>query len=422
MYLVHSEDQEQLTSQLAVDRFGLPGLQGSEGQPLDGGENICGRGRYGVLLPLVVSRFALTAPLPGIGPASVALERAATARSILYRALPAMKAMVLAAGLGTRLRPITYELPKPMVPVLDRPVMGHIVGMLERQGFDELVANLHYFPDEIKGYFGSRLTYRYEPELLGTAGGVRNAADFFGDEPVVVVSGDALTDLDLNTLVERHRSAGGVATLTVKKVPDTREYGVVIHDAEGRVQGFQEKPDPAEALSDLGNCGIYCFSAEIFDYFPDGDPVDWAQDVFPVLLDNDVPFYVHEIDAYWNDVGSLDELRQGTWDALDGKLGLAVSGSSVVKGVTFGEGSDLDDVEIVSGPVWVGAGVSFGSDVRLIGPVAIGDGSTVGDGVALRDSIVFPGTDVAAGEILIGAIRGGSGIIQRARPLEALGS
>src|SRR5438093_10463888 len=166
-----------------------------------------------------------------------------------------MKAMVLAAGLGTRLKPITFEIPKPMVPVLDRPVMAHILGLLRRQGFDEVIANLHYFPDTIRDYFGDAIEYRYEEELLGTAGGVRNVADFCGDELVVVVSGDALTDVDLNALVERHRAAGGIATLTVKKVPDTREYGVVIHDADGRIQGFQEKPDPAEALSDLGNCG-----------------------------------------------------------------------------------------------------------------------------------------------------------------------
>ncbi|MEJ7717264.1 MAG: nucleotidyltransferase family protein [Thermoleophilaceae bacterium] len=231
-----------------------------------------------------------------------------------------MKAMVLAAGLGTRLQPITFEVPKPMVPVLDRPVMAHIVDLLDAQGFDDLVANLHWFPDEIRGYFGDRFEWRYEEELLGTAGGVRNVADFFGDDPVVVVSGDALTDLDVAALVERHRQAGGIGTLSVKRVANTREYGVVIHDEDGRVQGFQEKPDPEEALSDLANCGIYCFSPEIFDYFPDDDPVDWAKDVFPVLLDNDVPFHVHEIDAYWNDVGSLEELRQGTFAALEGSL------------------------------------------------------------------------------------------------------
>jgi mannose-1-phosphate guanylyltransferase len=331
-----------------------------------------------------------------------------------------MKAMVLAAGLGTRLKPITYEIPKPMVPVLDRPVMAHIVGMLERQGFTDLIANLHYYPDTIRDYFGDRLSYRFEEELLGTAGGVRNVSDFFGDDLVVVVSGDALTDTDLNALTERHRAAGGIATLTVKKVDDTREYGVVIHDADGRIQGFQEKPDPAEALSELGNCGIYCFSPEIFDYFPDAPFADWAHDVFPALLANDVPFHVHEIDDYWNDVGSLGELRQGTWDALNGELRLDVTGATAAEGVTAGEGSSLDGVEVVEGPVWVGAGVSFGSGVRLIGPVAIGDGASVGDGAALRDTIVFPGTDVPAGDILIGAIHGGTGIMDRMRPLDAL--
>ncbi len=334
-----------------------------------------------------------------------------------------MKAMVLAAGLGTRLKPLTFEVPKPMVPVLDRPVMAHIVNLLQSQGFDELIANLHYYPDTIRDYFGDRLTYRYEEELLGTAGGVRNVADFFGEDPVVVISGDALTDLDLNALVERHRSAGGIATLTVKKVPDTREYGVVIHDAEGRVQGFQEKPDPAEALSDLGNCGIYCFSPEIFDYFPDkagkdsaGMPnaskaVDWAADVFPALLDADVPFHVHQIYCYWNDVGSLDELRQGTWDALRGGLKIEVTEP----------GAGLDGVEVLGDePVWVGADVSFGDGVTLMGPVAIGDGCTIGAGAALRDTIVFPATNVEPGEILIGAIHGGSGFTERLRPLDQL--
>jgi mannose-1-phosphate guanylyltransferase/mannose-1-phosphate guanylyltransferase/phosphomannomutase len=314
-----------------------------------------------------------------------------------------MKAMVLAAGLGTRLRPLTYEIPKPMVPVLDRPVMAHILGSLKRQGFDEVIANLHYFPDAVKNYFGDRVEYRYEEELLGTAGGVRNVADFFGDDPVVVISGDALTDVDLNALVERHRSAGGIGTLTVKHVEDTQEYGVVIHDADGRIQGFQEKPDPAEALSHLGNCGIYCFSPEIFDYFPEEPFADWANDVFPALLENDVPFHVHETKEYWNDVGSLAELRQGTWDALEGRLKIDLTGQP--------EGDP---------PVWIGQGVDIGSDVRLMGPVAIGDGCRIGDGAALRDTIVFPGTEVAPGTIAIGAILGRGGIVEAMRSLDEL--
>jgi mannose-1-phosphate guanylyltransferase len=257
-----------------------------------------------------------------------------------------------------------------MVPVLERPVMAHIVRLLESQGFDELIANLHWLPDAIRGYFGDRLEYRYEPELLGAAGGVRNVRDFFGEEPVVVISGDALTDLDVRALVERHRSAGGVATLTVKSVPDTNEYGVVIHDEDGRVQGFQEKPDAAEALSELANCGIYCFSPAIFDFFPAEDPVDWADDVFPALLDHDVPFHVHEIDSYWNDVGSLAELRQGTWDALEGRVRLEVAGQEPRDGLHVGAGTELPgDLELVEPPAWIGERCELGRDLRLIGPV-----------------------------------------------------
>src|SRR6202047_4399026 len=155
-----------------------------------------------------------------------------------------MRAMVLVAGLGTRLRPLTYEITKPMVPVLDRPVMEHIVDLLDRYGFNEVIANLHYFPETIREHFGDRLEYRYEPELLGTAGGVRACADFFGSEPFLVISGDALTDIDLTALVSRHRESAGVATLAVKQVPDTREFGVVLHDRDGRITGFQEKPSP----------------------------------------------------------------------------------------------------------------------------------------------------------------------------------
>jgi mannose-1-phosphate guanylyltransferase/mannose-1-phosphate guanylyltransferase/phosphomannomutase len=326
-----------------------------------------------------------------------------------------MKAMVLAAGLGTRLRPLTYEITKPMVPVLDRPVMEHILDLLARHSIEQVIANLHYFPESIREYFGERISYRYEEELLGTAGGVRACADFFGDEPFLVISGDALTDIDLTALAARHRETGGVATLAVKKVADTREYGVVLHDRDGRITGFQEKPAPEEALSDLGNCGIYVFSPEIFDYFPQRPFVDWAHDVFPVLLENDVPFHIHEVGEYWNDVGSLAELKQGTFDALRGELRLEIDGEEVAPGVLLaGEGSLAPDSE-VEGPAWIGREVRLGAGVRLTGPVVIGDGASVGEGAQLRESIVFPGTDLAAGAILIGAIAGHSGILQSLR-------
>ncbi len=326
-----------------------------------------------------------------------------------------MRAMVLAAGLGTRLRPLTYEITKPMVPVLDRPVMEHILELLAAHGFEQVIANLHYFPDSIREYFGERLSYSYEQELLGTAGGVRKCASFFGEDSFVVISGDALTDIDLSAFAARHLETGGVATLAVKQVADTREYGVVLHGRDGRITGFQEKPAPEEALSDLGNCGIYAFSPRIFDYFPERPFVDWAQDVFPVLLENDVPFYIHETREYWNDVGSLSELRQGTFDALRGELRLQVDGEEVSPGVVVAGESPLRADTEVEGPVWIGRDVRLGEGVRLMGPIVLGDGASVGAGAQLRESIVFPGTEIAGEAILIGAIAGHGGILQSLR-------
>jgi mannose-1-phosphate guanylyltransferase len=334
-----------------------------------------------------------------------------------------MRAMVLAAGLGTRLRPITYEMPKPMVPVLNRPVMEHILRLLSRHGFNETIANLHWFPDLIEGYFGDgsasgvSLAYSREERLLGTSGGVRNARDFLGDS-FLVISGDALTDIDLGAMRSFHESHDGIATLATRRVDDTSQFGVVITGSDGRIQGFQEKPQPSEALSDLANCGIYMFRAEIFDFFPEpgtskaageGDPdgfADWAMDVFPRLLEGDVPFYSHEIDAYWNDIGNLEELREGNLDALTGAVAVEREGE-LVEG--FRSGERMEGEPALAGPVLLGPGCEIGDDVRIDGPSVIGDGVRVGDGARLREVIALPGAEVPARAVLIGAIAGTRG-------------
>jgi mannose-1-phosphate guanylyltransferase len=329
-----------------------------------------------------------------------------------------MRAMILAAGLGTRLRPITYAVPKPMVPVLNRPVMEHTVRLLARHGFSEAIANLHWFPETIEGHFGDGsafgldLTYSLEEKLLGTAGGVRNVADYLGDS-FLVVAGDALTDLDFRAMREFHESHDGIATLATKRVPDTDQYGVVIAGEDGRIQGFQEKPDPAEALSDLANTCIYMFRREIFDFFPEpgtskaagpDDPpgfTDWAMDVFPALLEGDIPFYSHEIDAYWNDIGNLDELRQGNLDALHGAVEVEPGAPEVAEGVRAT--SSLNGAEVTA-PALIGDGVEVGAGVRIDGPAIVGDGCRIGDRAQIRDSILLEGAEVPADGILIGAI------------------
>jgi mannose-1-phosphate guanylyltransferase len=332
-----------------------------------------------------------------------------------------MRAMILAAGLGTRLRPITYEMPKPMMPILNRPVMEHIVELLARHGFGEVIANLHWFPEQIRGRFGDgsgfgiELSYSQEEALLGTAGGVRNAAGFLGDD-FLIISGDALTDIDLSRMREFHQSHGGIATLATRRVDDTSQFGVVISGPDARVQGFQEKPDPAEALSDLANCGIYMFRREIFDYFlpegerskvagPDDPPgfVDWATDVFPALLENDIPFYAHEVDAYWNDIGNLEELRQGNLDALQGAVAVDPGVPEVASGIRAGDGTDLSGVNL-DPPALFGAGVTIGEDAEIVGPSVVGDRCRIGRGSRLREAILLPDAELAEASLVAGGI------------------
>jgi mannose-1-phosphate guanylyltransferase/mannose-1-phosphate guanylyltransferase/phosphomannomutase len=323
--------------------------------------------------------------------------------------------MVMAAGLGTRLRPLTYEVPKPLVPVANRPIMGHILELLRRQGSREVIANLHWFPDTIRDRFGDGsaygidLAYRYEEELLGTAGGVRNVAEFFGDEPFLVMAADALTDIDLGALRAAHDENDGIATLAVKRVSNVSEFGVVIAGSDSRIQGFQEKPDPAEALSDLASCMIYVLDPEVFDYFPDAKVVDFALDVFPALLEHDVPFHVHETDAYWNDVGSLPEYLQGNLDVLDGAVS-AEPGGAFIEPVGDEEAVEAGTAGI-AGKVLVGEGCEIDPDARIDGPLVIGESCTIGAGARVRHSVLLSGSQVPRGAIVAGAIYGHAGAL-----------
>jgi mannose-1-phosphate guanylyltransferase len=320
--------------------------------------------------------------------------------------------MLLGAGLGTRLRPVTNEIPKPLVPILGQPVMGHILRLLQRHGFHDVISNVHYLPEMIQERFGDgsdygiRLSYSHEEELLGTAGGVRNVRDFLGEGTFLIISGDALTDIDLGALWARHSEAGGIGTLALKPVEDPSQLGVVILGDDGRIQGFQEKPDPAEALSNLGSCGIYVFEPEIFDHFPDKEFVDWAQDVFPKLLERDIPLYGHEIGDYWDDVGSLEEWRQGNFDALVGDVAVDRTGSEISSGTWAEDSSTLGEQVLMEPPVYIGDGCTVGSEARLTGPVVIGAGCTIGEGAVLSDVLIWQGTEVEAGSVLNGGIAG----------------
>lgn len=326
--------------------------------------------------------------------------------------MPTFRAMIMAAGLGTRLYPLTGRTAKPMVPILNRPVMEHMLHLLRRHGVREVAANLHYHPDKIRNYFGDGsgfgidLRYNLERELLGTAGGVGAFRDYLGDGTFVVVSGDGLTDVDLTAFVAAHRENGGICTMAVKQIDDPSLYGVVVHDDERRVTGFQEKVPASEALSDLCNCGIYAFEPQIFDYVTPNQSVDWAKDVFPALLADDAPFHVWPLRSYWNDVGNIEQYRLSNFDALLGRVKLDVPGRQVGRGIWVGEGTQIEAGVRLEPPVLLGAGCLVESEAELIGPLIVGDGCVIERGAVLEGVINWDGVKTGRRSRLAGSILG----------------
>jgi NDP-sugar pyrophosphorylase family protein len=322
-----------------------------------------------------------------------------------------VRAYVMAAGLGTRLYPLTGLTSKPMVPILNRPVMEHLLKLLRRHGVTEIAANLHYHPDKIRSYFGDgsglglELRYNLEEELLGTAGGASAFREFLCAGTFLVMSGDGLTDADLTALLAEHRARGGIATMVVKRVDDPSLYGVVVHE-EGRVTGFQEKPARAKARSNLCNCGIYAFEPEVFDFVPPGEFVDWAKDVFPALLAAGLPFHCWELPSYWNDVGNIEQYRLGNFDALLGRVALDVPGREVAPGVWIGEGTEIEEGVVLEAPILLGAGCLVETEAQLIGPLIVGDGCVIERGAMLEGVIQWDGAKAGRGSRVAGSILG----------------
>jgi NDP-sugar pyrophosphorylase family protein len=320
--------------------------------------------------------------------------------------------MVLAAGLGTRLRPLTGSISKPMAPIVNRPVMYHILRLLKKHGYDEAVANLHYHPHAITNYFGRGqrvgidLRYSLEPELMGTAGGMKAVQRYLEDDTFLVISGDALTDIDLTKLLKQHKESGGIATLALKRVDDPSRFGVVIIDKDNRILGFQEKPAPGEELSTLCNCGIYIFEPQIFDFIPKDTFYDFGKELFPQFVDKAIPFYGFEIDNYWNDVGSLEQYRIGNFDALTGKVDVEIPGKEVESGIFVGEGTEIAASAKLTAPILLGDFCRVGENVSLTGPLVIGDHSIIEAGAALEGVIKWRAAQTGAGAKVLGGIIG----------------
>jgi mannose-1-phosphate guanylyltransferase len=323
-----------------------------------------------------------------------------------------MRVMIMAAGIGTRLRPLTDLMPKPMAPIANRPALYHILRLLHAHGFREVVINLHHLPDVIRGYFGDgtalgmRLEYSFEPELLGTAGGVKRNGGYLGGDTFLIMSGDALTDVDLTGLVAAHRCYGSIATMAVKEVADPSLYGVVVSDDEDRVVGFQEKPTREEARSRLCNCGMYVFEPEILDHIPAGQFDDFGKRVFPDLLRQGVPFHAHTIGAYWSDVGNLNEYMRGNGDALARRVDVEIPGVEIRPGVWVDDEAQIAASARFEPPVAIGRKCRIGDDVVIEGPCVIGEECVIGAGAHVARSLILEQTEVAPGQVVLDGIIG----------------
>jgi mannose-1-phosphate guanylyltransferase / phosphomannomutase len=316
------------------------------------------------------------------------------------------KAIVMAGGRGSRLWPLTHCRPKPLVSVANRPVMAYLLEWLRRHGVTDVLVTLHYRADDIRRAFGGggslglSLTYRVEETPLGTAGAIRAAADWIGEEPFLIASGDALADLDLAALGRQHRETGSWLTLGLKPVADPSEYGVVELDEQGQVVRFQEKPTREQAWSHLANTGIYCVAPQALAHVPHGAPSDWSRDIFPRFLADRVPFFGCVLDGYWCDIGSVGPYRAAHRDALKGRVQAALPGVNLRPGVWIGSGSRVAPSAMLKGPTLLGAGCRIETEARLLPGSVLGDGVIVRGGAQIAGALVGAGCEVGAGSVL----------------------
>jgi len=317
----------------------------------------------------------------------------------------------MAGGEGTRLRPLTSNQPKPMVPIVGKPCMEHIVELLKRHGFDQVIVTLAFLPQAIRSYFGDGdalgvgIEYSVEESPLGTAGSVRLASGKL-DDTVLVISGDALCDIDLTELVEFHREREAAVTIALKSVENPLEFGIVVTDEEGRIERFLEKPSWGQVFSDTINTGIYVLEPDVLEHVPTDRPYDFSKELFPQLLEMGRPLYGKVCDGYWQDIGNLDQFRQANFDALDGRVEIDIPGIRLRGNIWIGEGVEIDDLEDVEGPAFIG------NYCRISPQASIGPHSVLSTSVTLRErartvrSVIDVGTHVGRSALVEGAILG----------------
>jgi len=311
-----------------------------------------------------------------------------------------MKALILAAGYGKRLEPLTKAVPKPMVPVANKPVMQYNIELLRKYGIKDITANVHYFPEQVENYFGDgsafgvNLKYSFEEELLGTAGGVRRMSQLAGiDDTFAVISSDILTDVNIGRMLTYHKKKKAVATIALTSVSDVTQFGVVVLDEKDKIIAFQEKPSREEAKSDLVNTGIYIFEPEILDMI-NGNIRDFGRELFPRLVRDKEPFYGYKMVEYWNDVGGLEKLKSANSDVLQGIVRAEVSARRVGKSTWLGKGTHVARSAKFDGTIILGDKSIIGENVEICGNVSIGDKCVIEDGAIISDSVIWSDTHV----------------------------
>jgi mannose-1-phosphate guanylyltransferase/phosphomannomutase len=322
-----------------------------------------------------------------------------------------VKAVVMAGGEGTRLRPLTSNQPKPMVPIVGKPCMEHIVELLRRHELGEVIVTVAFMPQAIRGYFGTgeslgvTLEYTVEESPLGTAGSVRLASEHL-DDTFVVISGDALTDIDLGKLVEYHREKRAAVTIGLKSVENPLEFGIVVTDDDGRIERFLEKPSWGQVFSDTINTGIYVIEPAVLRHIPRDRPYDFSKELFPLLLEMGRPLYGYVFDEYWQDIGNLDQYRQANFDALDERVKLNIPGIRLRGNIWLGEGADLDDLDQIHGPAFVGNYARLAADARVDAYTVLGASVTLRERARVSRSVIDSSTYIGRSALIEGAILG----------------
>ncbi len=306
-----------------------------------------------------------------------------------------MKAVVMAGGEGSRLRPLTSRRPKPLAPIANKPVMEHIVDLLRRHGITEIIATLHYLADEVESYFGDGaafgVTMRYvvEDTPLGTAGAVRLASDIIGSEPFLVISGDALTDLDLTALIAAHARSGAAATITLQRVSNPLEFGVVIMDENDRITRFVEKPSWGEIFSDTINTGIYVLEPEVLTYMVKGKAYDFSRDIFTQMLHENRFISGYVASDYWTDIGNLQQYQKANYDALGGKVRIDIPGRQSEAGIWMGDGCRIDPQARLIAPLILGRNVVVEAGAVVGADTVLGNAAIVARNARLQRTIAW---------------------------------